>query len=100
MTAPATLEIASLTREAALATSLHARWHLRQLRRFGLTRFDSATESLFILDPPPLTPASRRWLRRRRMGNTAQRWIWFALVALIGVAISTLLLVLRTRPGA
>jgi hypothetical protein len=34
------------------------------------------------------------------MGNTAQRWIWFALVALIGVAISTLLLVLRTRPGA
>ncbi|HYC59892.1 MAG TPA: hypothetical protein VEK79_10045 [Thermoanaerobaculia bacterium] len=100
MSAPATLEIAALAREAALVTPLHARWHLRQLRRFGLTRFDPVTESLLVLDPPPLTPASRRWLRRRRMGDTAQRWIWFALAALVAAAIGTLLLVLRTRPGA
>jgi hypothetical protein len=100
MSAPATLEIAALAREAARATSLHAQWYLRQLRRSGLIRFDPATESLLVLDPPPLTPASRRWLRRRRMGETAQRWIWFALAALVALAITTLLLVLRTRPGA
>jgi hypothetical protein len=33
------------------------------------------------------------------MGDTAQRWIWFALAALVAVAIGTLV-VLRARPGA
>jgi hypothetical protein len=100
MSAPATLEIASLTREVGFRTSLYAQWCLRRLRRSGLIRFEPATESLLVLDPPPLTPALRRWLRRRRMGDTAQRWIWFALAALVAVAISTAVVVLRTRPGA
>lgn len=100
MSAPATLEIAPLAREARFGTSLHARWHLRRLRCNGLIRFDPATESLLVVDPPPLTPTARRWLRRRRMGDTAQRWIWFALAALVAVAISTTFLVLRTRLGA
>lgn len=97
MSAPATLEIASLAREAGFGTSLRARWHLRRLRRYGLIRPDAVTESLLVVDPPPLTPAARRWLRRRRMAGTAQRWMWLALAAL---AIVMVLLVLRTRPGA
>jgi hypothetical protein len=100
MSAPATLEIASLAREARLGTSLHARWHLRRLRRHGLIRPDKATESLVVVDPPPLTRGARRWLRRRRMAGTAQRWMWFALAALVALAIIAVLLVARTRPGA
>jgi hypothetical protein len=100
MSAPATLEIGSLAREARLGTALHARWHLRRLRRHGLIRPDRATESLLVVDPPPLTPAARRWLRRRRMAGTAQRWMWLALAALIAVVGGAVLLVLRTRPGA
>lgn len=85
--APSTLALAALARDAAFRTQLHARWHLRRLRTSGLIVPDVATHALVILDPPPLTPAGRRWLRRRRMGESVPRWMWLALAVVLLVAL-------------
>ncbi len=97
LSAPATLVYASLATDAALGTTLHARWHLRRLRRFGLIAPD-ASGALVVLDPPPLTPAARRWLRRRRLtGWTLQRLLLALVVAVVIVAV---LLLARYAPRA
>lgn len=97
LSAPATLVHASLATEAAVGTTLHARRHLRRLRRFGLVVPD-ASGALVVLDPPPLTPAARRWLRRRRLtGWTLHRLLLALMVVAVIVAV---LLLARYAPRA
>ncbi|HEX6087072.1 MAG TPA: hypothetical protein VF266_21255 [Thermoanaerobaculia bacterium] len=99
LSAPATLELTSLAREAAFRTTLHARWHLARLRRRGLVAPDAATESLVVMDPPPLTPAARRWLRQRRMTGMTPRRLMLVVV-LVAVVLSAVVLLARTALGA
>ncbi len=99
LSAPATLTVSSLARDAAFRTTLHARWHLRRLRLHGLIAPDAATESLVVLDPPPLTAAARRWLRQRRMtGMTQQRLVLVLLFITVVMIVAVLLA--RTAPHA
>ena len=98
LSAPATLVHAALAKDAALGTMLHARWHLRRLRRFGLITPD-ASGALVVLDPPPLSPAARRWLRRRRLTGWALQRLVLALIVL-AVALVAALLLARSAPLA
>jgi len=93
--APATLEIRALAEEARFRGVFSARWALWRLRRARLVLPDPAHAALVVTDPPPLTPAERRALRRRRkIGRWIPRWTWIALVAL---AVLVLLLVFVGR---
>lgn len=99
LTAPATLELAALARDAALGTTLHARWHLRRLRRHGLIAPDRKAETLVVMDPPPLTSAARRWLRHlRTTGITPRRLVLAVALVLAGVIVAVVLV--RTASGA
>ncbi|HEX8254180.1 MAG TPA: helix-turn-helix domain-containing protein [Thermoanaerobaculia bacterium] len=93
--APATLTLPALAHDAALRTTLQARWHLRRLRRFGLVTADAEHDALVVSNPPPLTPNARRWLRRRRRGDVSQRWA-LAAVGVVTVLLVLMLLVART----
>lgn len=97
MSAPATLTLSSLARAVRLRTTLHARWHLWRLRRHGLIALDAANEALVIVDPPPLSPAARRALRRRRRGM--RPWPWWLVLALLAVVLVALVLA-RTAVSA
>jgi len=99
LSAPATLVHALLAKDAAVGTTLHARWHLRRLRRYGLVAPDRATGALVVLDPPPLTPAARRWLRRQRMTGVTLQRLLLVLVAVAAALLAALLLA-RAAPGA
>ncbi|HYH05618.1 MAG TPA: hypothetical protein VEK11_01035 [Thermoanaerobaculia bacterium] len=97
--APATLTLPALTRDAALSTTLHAWWHLRRLRRFGLATRDAEHDALIVSDPPPLTANARRWLRRKRHGDMSRPWALAAVVVFTVVLVLTLLIVRTgTRP--
>jgi hypothetical protein len=99
LTAPATLDLASLTRDTRLRTTLHARWHLWRLRRHGLIALDGKTETLVVMDPPPLTPAARRWLRHlRTTGLTPPRLM--VAVLIVALALIVALLLARALPHA
>ena len=99
LSAPATLVHVALATDAALGTTLHARWHLWRLRRYGLVAPDAASESLVVLDPPPLTPAARRWLRRRRMTGLTLHRLVLVLVVVAMVVVAVVLLA-RDAPRA
>lgn len=61
------LPIARLARGVGLRNAHQARRLLRRLARFGLVR-SRGGGSLVVLDPPPLTPAGRLFLRLVEMG--------------------------------
>jgi len=99
LTAPATLDVASLTRDTLLRTRLHARWHLWRLRRHGLVALDAKAETLVVMDPPPLTPQGRRWLRHLRTTGLTLRRLVLALAFVLATVIVTMLFV-RAASGA
>lgn len=99
LTAPATMELASLARDTRLRTTLHARWHLWRLRRHGLVALDRTSETLVVMDPPPLTPNARRWLRHLRTTGLTQRRLVLAVVLILATVIAAVVLV-RTGSGA
>lgn len=92
LTAPATVDSAALARDTRLRTTVHARWHLWRLRRNGLVALDRKAETLVVLDPPPLSPKARRWLRQlRTTGLTPPRLaLAVALVVLVLIAVMVL----------
>ena len=99
LTAPATMDVASLARDTLLRTTVRARWHLWRLRRHGLVALDRKAETLVVLDPPPLTPAARRWLRHvRTTGLTSQRLVLAVVLILATVIVAVVLA--RTVSGA
>jgi hypothetical protein len=99
LTAPATMDLASLTRDTLLRSPLHARWHLWRLRRHGLVALDRQAETLVVMDPPPLTPAARRSLRHlRTTGLTPQRLV-LAVVLVVATVVVAMVLA-RTASGA
>jgi hypothetical protein len=95
LTAPATMDLASLAQDARLRTTLHARWHLRRLRRHGLVALDRKTETLVVMDPPPLTSAARRWLRHLRTTGITPRRLVLAVV-LVVLTLVAVIVVVRT----
>lgn len=99
LTAPATMDLASLAEDATLRTTLHARWHVWRLRRHGLVALDRKTETLVVMDPPPLTSAARRWLRHLRTTGITPRRLVLA-VALVLATVIVVVLLVRTASGA
>lgn len=99
LTAPATMSVGSLAQDAGLGTTFHARWHLWRLRRYGLVALDRKAETLVVMDPPPLTPAARRWLRQlRTTGLTPQRLVLAGV--LVALALIALMVLVRAASGA
>jgi len=97
--APATLEIPMLARETRLRTILHARWALWRLRRAGLVALAAAQETLVVTDPPPLTSAERRALRRRRkFGRWTTWWTWLAVATLALLVVLALVAIHAAHP--
>jgi hypothetical protein len=99
LTAPATMDLASLAEDARLRTTLHARWHLWRLRRHCLVALDSKAETLVVMDPPPLTSAARRWLRHLRTTGITPRRLVLAVTLVLAAVIVAVVLV-RTASGA
>jgi hypothetical protein len=99
LTAPATLDLASLARDMQLRTTVHARWHLGRLRRHGLVALDAKVETLVVMDPPPLTAAARRWLRHLRTTGLTPRRLAFAVVLLLAAVIIAIVLVRTASRG-
>lgn len=97
--APATLVVSALATDAALGTTLHARWHLRRLRRYGLIAPEGTSGALVVRDPPPLTPAARRVLRHRRMTGTTPRRL-LLLAAIVVLVLLAALVLARSAPAA
>lgn len=98
LTAPATMNLASLTRDVGLDTSLHARWHLWRLRRHGLVALDRKAETLVVMDPPPLTSAARRSLRYLRTTGITPRRLVLAVV-LVALTLIAVIVVARAASG-
>lgn len=98
LTAPATVDLAALARDTRLRTSVHARWHLWRLRGHGLVTLDRKAETLVVMDPPPLTPKARRWLRQLRTTGLTPHRLALAVV-LVVFALLAVMVLARTASG-